>query len=185
MSIESEKGAQILSVAEEHLPAITELAGMIWRWHYPGIISREQIDYMLEKMYALETLQVEIRSQGIRFYQMVVDGRMAGFASIGPLETPEAWKLHKLYVLPELHGRGLGSRLLHYCEAEAGRLGARRLLLAVNKNNVRAIAAYQRNGFATIQSIVTDIGGGFVMDDFIMGKDLPGAGTARTRAPRK
>ncbi|HEX7470237.1 MAG TPA: GNAT family N-acetyltransferase, partial [Verrucomicrobiae bacterium] len=81
-------------------------------------------------------------------------------------------KLHKLYLLPETHGRGLGSLLLQHCEREAGKLGARRLMLAVNKRNAKAIAAYQRNGFAVADSVVTDIGGGFVMDDYIMAKDL-------------
>jgi hypothetical protein len=42
----------------------------------------------------------------------------------------------------------------------------------VNKRNTRAIAAYQRNGFVTADSVVTDIGGGFVMDDYIMAKEL-------------
>jgi diamine N-acetyltransferase len=82
------------------------------------------------------------------------------------------WKLHKLYLLPELHARGLGSRLLQHCESEARRSGTRRLQLAVNKRNVRAVACYQRNGFAVGESVVTDFGGGFVMDDFIMVKEL-------------
>ena len=163
---------EILPVAEEHLPALVELAGVIWRQHYPGIISHEQIEYMLGKMYALDKLQEKIRSQGIFFYRLVVDGQMAGFASIGPLETPEVWKLHKLYLRPELHGRGLGTRLLNHCEVEARRFGARRLQLAVNKRNLRPIAVYKRNGFVVIESVVTDFGEGFVMDDFIMAKDF-------------
>jgi len=172
------RATEILPVGEGHLPALAELAGVIWRQHYPGIISHEQIEYMLEKMYGLETLCDELSARGIRFYQLVADGRMAGYASIGPLDTPGVWKLHKLYLLPELHGSGLGSRLLQHCEAEARRFGARRLLLAVNKHNVRPIAAYQRNGFVVIESVVTDFGRGFVMDDFIMAKDLDPAGPA-------
>jgi GNAT superfamily N-acetyltransferase len=164
--------AEILPIGEEHLPALSELAGIIWRQHYPGIISTDQIEYMLGKMYSIETLRDEIRSQGIHFYRLVADGQMVGFASIGPLEMPGIWKLHKLYLLPELHGAGAGSRLLQHCEAEARRLGARRLVLAVNKHNVRPIAAYRRNGFIVIQSVVTDFGDGFVMDDFIMAKDF-------------
>lgn len=164
--------AEIRSAGEQHLPALAELAGVIWRQHYPGIISHEQIDYMLGKMYSLETLREEIRAQDIRFYQLVVAGEMAGFAAFGPATEPGVMKLHKLYLLPELHGRGLGSRLLQHCEAEARRLGARRLILAVNKRNARAIAAYRRNGFAITESVTVDIGGGFVMDDFIMAKDF-------------
>jgi GNAT superfamily N-acetyltransferase len=168
--------AEILPVGEEHLPALAELAGVIWRQHYPGIISHEQIDYMLGKMYALDTLRGDLGSRGILFYRLVVDGRMVGFASIGPLEKRVAWKLHKLYLPPELHGCGLGSRLLQHCEAEARRFGAQRLMLAVHKRNTRPIAAYQRNGFAVVESVVTDFGSGFVMDDFIMAKDLKAGG---------
>jgi diamine N-acetyltransferase len=172
VSAEFPPNPQILPVEEKHLAALTELAGIIWRQHYPGIISHAQIDYMLGKMYSLETLRAEMHSQGIRFYRLVVDGQMAGFASIGPLDAPAVWKLHKIYLLPELHGRGLGSRLLQHCEAEARRFGAQRLQLAVNKRNVRPIAAYQRNGFMVAESVVTDFGNGFVMDDFIMAKEL-------------
>lgn len=164
--------AEIFPAGEEHLPALAELAGVIWRQHYPGIISRAQIDYMLGQMYSFETLREEIRSRGIRFYRLLVDGRFGGFASIGPTDTVGVMKLHKCYLLPELHGRGLGSLLLKHCEAEARRLGARRLMLAVNKRNAKAIAAYQRNGFAVVESVVTDFGRGFVMDDFIMAKDF-------------
>jgi ribosomal protein S18 acetylase RimI-like enzyme len=163
---------EILPVGKEHLPALAELAGVIWRQHYPGIISHAQIDYMLGKMYSLETLREEIGSRGIYFYRLLVEEKMTGFASIGPLETAGAWKLHKIYLLPEMHGRGLGSRLLQHCEAEARRLGARQLRLAVNKQNVKAVAAYRRNGFETVESVVTDFGGGFVMDDFVMAKNL-------------
>jgi|ERR1035437_9880397 GNAT superfamily N-acetyltransferase len=164
--------AQILTATEADLPAIAELAGVIWRAVYPSIISREQIEFMLARMYSLATLREEIRAQGICFYRLVMDGQGTGFASIGPTDAPGVWKLHKLYLRPELHGRGLGSLLLKHGEGEARRLGARHLVLAVNKRNTRAITAYQRNGFGVVESVMADIGGGFVMDDFIMAKDL-------------
>jgi GNAT superfamily N-acetyltransferase len=163
---------QILPVEEEHLPALEKLAGKIWRACYPGVISPEQIEFMLARMYDQDTLRDEITHQGIHFYRLLVAGSFSGFASIGPTEEPGVMKLHKLYLLPELHGCGLGSRLLEHSQAEARRLGARRLILAVNKRNAPALAAYRRNGFAERESVRVDIGGGFVMDDFIMGKDL-------------
>src|ERR1035438_5613267 len=95
-------------------------------------------------------------SKSIRFYRLLVDGRFGGFASIGPADAAGVMKLHKCYLLPALHGRGLGSRLLQHCEAEARRLGARRLILAVNKHNTKAIAAYQRNGFTVAEPVLTD-----------------------------
>ena len=168
----SQNHTQIVRAKEEHLPAISDLAGGIWRACYPGIISHEQIDYMLARMYALDVLRDEIHSQGIRYDQLLVDGKPAGFASYGPTSEPGVMKLHKLYLLPEMHGRGLGSRLLQHVEREVRSKGARQLILSVNKRNTRAITAYQRNGFITADSVVTDIGGGFVMDDYVMAKDL-------------
>jgi ribosomal protein S18 acetylase RimI-like enzyme len=127
---------------------------------------------MLGRMYALETLRTELCENQICFVRLLVDGRFVGFASFGPLAEPGVFKLHKCYLLPELHGQGLGSRLLRHCEEEVRRKGGHRLLLAVNKQNVKAIAAYRRNGFIVAESVVTDFGNGFVMDDFIMAKDL-------------
>jgi len=163
---------QLLPATAEHLPALAELAGVIWRQHYPGIISSAQIDYMLEKMYALDTLREDIRSRGIQFVRLLVEGEFVGFAAFGPASEPAVMKLHKCYLLPAVHGRGFGSLLLRHCERETRALGARRLILAVNKHNTKAVAAYQRNGFRVTESVITDFGSGFVMDDYLMAKDL-------------
>ena len=168
----TDSSIEILPLRVDQLPALAELAGLIWRQHYPGIISHAQIDYMLGRMYSLAMLREDMEVRQIQFYQLVVDGRMSGFGAVGPLTEPGVWKVYKLYLLPEFHGRGLGSRLLQHCEAAARRSGARRLRLEVNKRNARPLAAYQRNGFTIVESVVTDFGGGFVMDDFVMAKDL-------------
>ena len=173
MNTTSQNEPRIVRATEENLPAISELAGVIWRACYPGIITHAQIDYMLARMYSLDVLREEIRSQGICYDRLLLDGKLAGFASYGPAVEPGLMKLHKLYLLPEKQGRGLGSLLLQHVEREVRAGAGRRLILSVNKRNARAIAAYQRNGFVTADSVVTDIGGGFVMDDYIMAKDLP------------
>jgi GNAT superfamily N-acetyltransferase len=172
MNVTQPDRMEIVRATEANLPAISELAGVIWHACYPGIITMEQIDYMLAWMYSSDVLREEIQSQGIRYDCLFVEGKMAGFTSYGPASEPGVMKLHKLYLLPELQGRGWGSRLLQHAEREIRLLGARRLILAVNKRNTKAIAAYQRNGFVIADSVITDIGGGFVMDDFIMTKKL-------------
>ena len=172
MTNPNQPAPRILPASETDLPAIARLAGVIWRAHYPGLISTEQIEYMLAKMYALETMRDEIYLRAIRYERLLVGEELAGFAAHGPTDQPKLFKLHKLYLHPAWHGRGLGSLLLAHCEGEAGRLGADHLMLTVNKQNAKAIGSYQRNGFAITNAVMVDIGGGFFMDDYVMVKEL-------------
>jgi GNAT superfamily N-acetyltransferase len=77
-------------------------------------------------------------------------------------------KLDKLYVSTERQGQGVGRALLAAVRARARLLGCTRLILAVNKRNAAAIAAYRQWGFRIERAMVSDIGGGFVMDDYLM-----------------
>jgi RimJ/RimL family protein N-acetyltransferase len=47
-----------------------------------------------------------------------------------------------------------------------------RIYLTVNKRNTSSIEAYLRLGFSREGSQVADIGHGFVMDDYVMGRRL-------------
>ena len=107
--------ARIVPASEQDLPAIAALAQRIWRECYPGIISTEQIDYMLAKMYSLELMREELRG-AIHYEQLWAGDDFVGFASYGPTDQPEEFKLHKLYLLRERHGSGLAGFLLDRCE---------------------------------------------------------------------
>ena len=157
--------------APEHLAEISALAAVIWRAHYPGIITPAQIDYMLARMYDVDVLRRELAG-GLAWFRALVDGELRGFASVGPAEIATEFKLHKLYVHPGWQRHGLGSALLNEVESTARARGATMLLLNVNKRNAIAIAAYRKRGFTLRESIVTDIGGGFAMDDYVMVKPL-------------
>ncbi len=160
---------QIQRAGPEHLAQIAALAKIIWHAHYPGIISREQIDYMLGRMYDVEVMRCEIDS-GIVYDCLLVNGRLCGFSSFGRGSNAGELKLHKLYVHPEWQRKSFGTLLLHHVEAEARKRGFTTLVLGVNRRNDKVIAAYRKNGFAIRESAVTDIGGGFVMDDYVMTK---------------
>ena len=161
---------QIRRATLEDLPAISELAGRIWRAHYPGILSGAQIEYMLHRMYDVDQLRRDLAAGVV--YELVGEGERAlGFCGYEQLSGGEL-KLHKLYVEVSEHGRGIGSMVLRHVEEEARRRGLSRVVLGVNRFNEKAIRAYRRNGFAIREELKTDIGGGFVMDDFIMEKRL-------------
>ncbi len=124
---------------------------------------------MLARMYDVEVMRQELQS-GINYDQIFCGNALSGFASYGPVHRE--LKLYKLYIDPVRQRSGLGSALLRHVEAEGRRAGFRTLILTVNKQNHQAVTAYRKNGFTVRKSIVVDIGGGFVMDDYVMAKPL-------------
>jgi ribosomal protein S18 acetylase RimI-like enzyme len=162
---------RVVPAAEQDLPAVAALAQRIWRECYPGIITVEQIEYMLAMMYSLDVLREELHG-AIRYERLLTGEEFVGFAAYGPTDQRAEFKLHKFYLLREWHGSGLAGLLLEQCEHRLRQVGARRLVLNVNKGNARAIAFYRKHGFDIAESVVVDIGRGFVMDDYVMGKEL-------------
>ena len=156
---------------QDDLADLAAVARKIWHAHYPGIISEGQIEYMLERGYALSVLEAEL-SSGIAFPLIHRAGQLIGFASFGPTEEPGEAKLHKLYLDPAHHGQGLGKRLLSWTESEAANHGFTRITLQVNKQNTKAVNAYSRGGYEMAREAAVDIGQGYVMDDFIMEKTI-------------
>ncbi len=148
------------------------LAGEIWRAHYPAILSAAQIEYMLAERYNPAVVRAELQRGDLWWDQLLVNGDMAGFASYFMTRKAGEIKLDKLYVHHHRQRRGYGGMLLDRVVTMARTYGCDTLVLAVNKQNRNAIAAYESYGFKVADSVVKDIGGGFVMDDYIMQKDV-------------
>ncbi len=161
----------ILPATLEELPAIAALAEVIWTAHYPGIITHEQIMYMLKKMYDSAVLKEEL-ANGICYDRALIGRTMRGFTSYGPWQGKRQMKLYKLYIHPNYQRRGIGSALMRHVEEVAKKRGFESILLTVNRENEPAINAYRKNGFAITDTSLVDIGQGFVMDDYVMTKNL-------------
>jgi ribosomal protein S18 acetylase RimI-like enzyme len=146
------------------------LAERIWREYYPAIIGHAQVDYMLPRMYAEDVIRHEL-ANGTVWEIVSDDASPIGFCSAS-LEADGRAKLHKLYLDPQRHGCGVGQQLIRRAIEIGRELGGTALWLQVNKQNTRAIRAYERAGFHIDQEAVFDIGDGFVMDDFIMATSL-------------
>jgi len=150
---------------------IRALADRIWWTCYPGILSPEQIRYMLGWMYAPHKLTAEL-AHGVTYELVELAGPAVGFLGYEPLPGRTALMLNKLYLVPELHGRGLGQAMLQHVFQAARGLGLAAVELRVNKANAQALRAYARAGFVTVESLCQDIGGGFVMDDFVLRREI-------------
>lgn len=147
------------------IAAVSQLAARIWRAHYPGIISHEQIEHMLTRMYAPQVLSKQ-RQQGHECWLIEKEAALVGFAGIEPIGA-EKYFLHKFYIDQDRAGSGLGKILMRHVLAH---YQPRELQLHVNRKNFKAINFYFAFGFVIDSLIVTDIGQGFVMDDFRMKK---------------
>jgi GNAT superfamily N-acetyltransferase len=171
MATESEP-VQIRALTRDDIEALRILARETWYAHYPGIISVAQIEYMLAQRYAVAVLQDELASDTIWWDLLWCGAELRAFASCVLAERPDEMKLDKLYVHPSHQRHGYGGQLIERALAHCRAQNRSLLTLAVNRHNQNAIDAYRKHGFAIERSVAKDIGGGFVMDDYIMGRGV-------------
>ena len=173
----------IVVATKEQLSIVRDLALKIWPVTYTNVISAGQIEYMLDMMYSLESLENQLQSNKVLLL-VEEENHFIGFASyeldykdenqknqenLKPIQIKT--RLHKLYVLPETQGKGIGKQLID-CVSEIARTNHNSAVdLTVNKNN-KAKDFYLKNGFEITEEVVFDIGNGYVMDDYIMVKKL-------------
>jgi ribosomal protein S18 acetylase RimI-like enzyme len=168
--------ALIRPLRDTEIAALCALSREIWRTHYPGIISAAQIEYMLAERYDETVIRDELTRDDLWWDVLMLDDRMVGYVSYFPTgavtNIPREMKIDKLYVHPGVHRQGYGGTLVRHVAAFAAQRGCGQLMLAVNRHNKAAIAAYHKHGFHIAETSVREIGGGFVMDDYIMVKEI-------------
>lgn len=160
----------------DDIPAIQQIAYNTWPSTYGGIISEEQIKYMLDLMYSTESL-IQQMTKGHQFYLFTKsdsaatkENEIMGFASVSN-ELDGIFKLNKLYIVPEAQKTGAGKALLTAVKDYAVQNGGKKLILQVNKQNP-AIEFYKRQGLSILSENIFELEKGFVMDDYIMGTNL-------------
>ena len=152
-------------MGKEALPVIQNLANIIWPATYSELVTPQQVDYMMELIYSNSSLQKQIE-KGHQFIIAYDDDKAVAFASYSAREdNPEVYKLHKIYILPNQQGKGIGKQLIDYIKNDI--IPASSLQLNVNRNN-KALQFYQKIGFKIIAEEDIDIGNGFYMNDYIM-----------------
>ena len=150
---------------------IRDMAYEIWPQTYSRILSKAQLEYMLDLLYNEQTLKKEMK-QGVEFI-FVYDGpHPVGFASFSKTQ-PEVYKLHKIYVLPSQQGKGTGRFMIDEVIKVMKQNGATTLQLNVNRHN-NAKVFYEKLGFLVVREEDIDIGNGYFMNDYVMEKKLKG-----------
>jgi len=159
----------IKATKSEDLLKIEKLARTIWPTVFKGIVSKEQINFMLDWMYNLEQMQSEVKTGTV--YELVYyENEAIGYC--GYTKKQNAVKIDKLYIILEKQKFGIGSKVINHIYEYAKEQKLDSVFLAVNKNNSNAINAYIKNGFKIIEKVKNDIGNDFFMDDYIMKKTI-------------
>ena len=171
LSLAALDGFAMVKVASEaDAVIVAALAREIWTEHYTGLIGPEQVEYMLTTIQSPQAIARQLR-EGYDYRILESGGERAGYFAVRSEPETRALFLSKLYVRKAMRGRAIARRAIEWMSAHAQTLGLDRIRLTVNKHNF-ALQAYQRMGFEIVEDIMTDIGAGFVMDDYRLEKRL-------------
>lgn len=145
---------------------IADLAKVIWNEHFTPIIGKDQVDYMVEKFQSYPALKEQI-SEGYEYYQIFSGGEFCGYTGIHPGEDNRLF-LSKLYLKKESRGHHLATGAFSFLKEICRERGYSAIWLTCNKHNDNSLGVYRHFGFEIVDTQEADIGGGFIMDDYIM-----------------
>lgn len=155
---------------KEDIIKVSELARIIWEEHFTKIIGSEQVDYMLDKFLSLKAIETCIKEENYRFFSLLEGREHIGFFSLRP--DPDMLFLSKLYVRKECRGQGYSTLAMKAIERIAKDSDYDTIWLTCNKYNANTLAIYEHFGFTIFKDEVSDIGNGYVMDDYFLKKQL-------------
>jgi len=151
---------------QEEINVVAELGTKIWHEHYSSILEPTQIDYMVDKFQSANAVALQINDQGYEYYLIKDEESVVGYIGL-VMETDRVF-LSKLYIAKEARGKGLASKAFAFITELATSNKKQAIWLTVNRYNSGSIAVYEKKGFIKVREQVSDIGNGYVMDDYVM-----------------
>ena len=124
---------------------------------------------MLANFQSVAVMQEQIDS-GYNYYLMIYHGRTCWLpfhsqrCRCGIFEQDLCAK--------RLQGKRNRQNSHGFCDFRNNTAGLGLIRLTVNKKNTGSILVYEKMGFQNMASVVTEIGEGYVMDDFVMEKKI-------------
>ena len=157
---------------DTNFKSIISIAKEVWPITYGSILSTEQLDYMMEMMYSIPSLQEQVNNNKHHFIVATLDNLDIGFASyeLNYTNLPIC-KIHKLYFLTAFQKKGFGEQLIQFIEEVSKKNNHLSITLNVNRNN-NAQYFYKKLGFSIDKEEDIDIGNGYLMEDYVMQKIL-------------
>ena len=159
---------EIRQIGKKGLKDVCDIALNTWPSAYGEILEKEQLNYMLDRFYSLPSLS-ESMDNGHLYFIYYENTMPLGFVSLQFMEAEKSMKIHKLYVLPNHQGKGIGEKLFQNAISTMLESGCKRLFLNVNRFNI-ALKFYLRQGMKIQKEENIDIGQGYWMEDYVMEK---------------
>ena len=161
----------ISQLSKDDIFIVNKLANDIWPDAFAHFLEPDQIEYMLEWMYNINTLTEQVQT-GHLYYMITEDGLPKGFIGMEP-NFPDAGtlRIHKLYIDTKVHGKGLGKALLGKAMEIGKEFDAATINLTVNRYN-KAVDFYKSQGFKIIEEVDVNIGRGYYMNDYVMVREI-------------
>ena len=151
---------------DSQIQELCSLAKKIWNEYSTCFITQEQIDYMLEKFQSEQAVKRQIDYERYQYYFLEEDGVNFGYFAIQPQK--DYLFLSKIYIDKEHRGKGFAKKaFVNAIIPIAKERELPSIRLTVNKYNIPSFCIYEKLGFVRIDSVETDIGGGYIMDDYI------------------
>nr|WP_315200275.1 GNAT family N-acetyltransferase [uncultured Flavobacterium sp.] len=152
------------------IKTIQEIAYKTWPITYGEILSEDQLKYMLDLFYSEEALTDQFDKKEQLFYLITEEESTLGFIGIEHnYQNKNTTKIHKIYILPETQGKGIGRFAVEAIAKLALENKAASILLNVNRFN-KALNFYEKIGFKIIDEVNIEIGNGYLMEDYVMEK---------------
>ena len=156
----------------EDQEALAKLASEIWHEYWPALIGAAQTGYMVEQFQSLEAIKRDMAEHAYEYWFVIDEaGKTVGYT--GGCEEPETSRyfISKIYLLAEERGKHYASKIIEFYVELCRSRDLHAMYLTVNKHNELGVRCYLGKGFVTIASVETDIGNGFVMNDYVMEKE--------------
>lgn len=160
----------ISEAVSSDIKTIQEIAYKTWPITYGEILSEAQLKYMLDMFYSEDALTAQFDKKEQLFYVITEQDLTLGFIGIEHnYENGNITKIHKIYILPETQGKGIGKTAIEAVQKFALENNSASVILNVNRFN-KALSFYERMGFKVIDEVNIEIGNGYLMEDFVMEK---------------
>lgn len=152
-------------VEKDMIEETSKFAKDVFIDYYTNINGKEHAIYMADKFLSDKAI-ADLIDKGALFKLVIDNDQILGFYEA--LKEENKVFLSKLYVHKDYRNKGIGRFMFDDIIKYTNDNNLNKIYLTVNKHNTPSYNMYLHLGFKVIDSVVTDIGNNYVMDDYIM-----------------